>query len=289
MQNETSTRPPLRLIGWIAIVAALAAMFLISPSYAQETPDASPDAPDASPEAPDEQDTQDTSTRVFLEVEAPTGEPVDKGDTFLVHVMVSDVEGLSAFDFQLGYDPDRIEPVPLDADDNVSTPTVDGELGVGGGDVLVDGELGQFVADSPRGSLCSGPFTRGTLQDTVLALCVGVAPPPCLGGPAGVGGSGRLGTVVFKSRGGEMTDIVLLQSGLVQDDVEPPCDPEDELALVRIPHESGGPVTVLLSGGGSSSTLLIVIIAVVVVVVLGAGLGGYLVYQRRGAASAASE
>ena len=282
MKIEARTRPPLRMIGWIVIVAALAAMFFVSPTYAQE-------APDASPEAPDELDTQDTSTRVFLEIEAPGGEPVEDGDTFFVHVMVSDVEGLSAFDFQLGYDRDRVRPVPLDTDDSVSTPTTDGALGASGGDALVEGELGQFVADSPRGSLCGGPFIRGSLQDVVLALCAGVAAPPCLGGPAGVDGSGRLGTVVFKSRGGEMTDIVLVQSNLVLDDVEPDCDPEGDLVLIRISHDRGGPVTVLLSGGGSSSVLLFAIIAVVIVAVLGAGLGGFLLYQRRDASSAASE
>ncbi len=282
MRSDVNTRPPMRLIGWIAIVAAFAAMFLIGPAYAQE-------APDASPEAPDEQETQETSTRVFMELEAPGGEPVHKGDTFLIHVMITDVEGLSAFDFRLGYDADRVKPVSLDADGSASTPTVDGDIGVGGGDVLVEGELGQFVADSPRGSLCSGPFTRRTLQDVVLALCVGVAPPLCLDGPSGVDGSGRLGTVVFESRGGDMTDVVLLESGLVLDDVEPPCDPEGDLTLIRIQHESGGPVTVLLSGGGSSSVLLIAIIAVVVAAVVGAGLGGYLLYQRRDASSAASE
>ncbi|MCH7699919.1 MAG: hypothetical protein IH865_13365 [Chloroflexi bacterium] len=291
MLNDVRTLPPLRLIAWIAIVAALAAIFLVSPSYAQEAPDASPEASDASPEAPDEQDTQETGTRVFLEIEAPGGEPVNKGDTFFVHVMVADVENLSAFDFQLGYDRERVQPVSRDDDDSGGTPTADGELGVGveGGDVRVQGELGQFVADSPRGSLCSGPFVRGSLQDRVLALCAGVAAPPCLGGPEGVDGSGRLGTVVFKSRGGETTDIVLVQSNLVLDDVEPPCDPELDLTLIRIPHDSGGPVTVLLSGGGGSSVLLIVIIAVVVVAVLGGGLGGFLLYQRRNASSVASD
>ena len=281
MKDETRARPPLRLIGWIA-AAAVAAMFLVGPSYAQE-------APDASPEAQDEQDSQDTGTSVFLEVEAPGGEPVAKGDTFLVHVMVSGVEDLSAFDFQLGYDPDRVQPIRLDDEEDASTPTAEGELGVEGGDVLVEGELGQFSADSPRGSLCSGPFIRGSLKGQVLALCVGVAPPPCLGGPAGVDGSGRLGTVEFKSRGGEMTDIVLLQSSLVLDDVEPPCDPQGDLTLIRITHDRGGPVTVLLSGGGTSSVLLIAIIAIVVVAVLGAGLGGFLLYQRRGASSVASD
>ena len=286
MKSEASTRPPLRLIGWIAIVAALAAMFFASPTYGQE-------APDASPEAPDELDTQDTSTRVFLEIEAPGGEPVNDGDTFLVHVMVSDVEGLSAFDFQLGYDGDRVRPIPLDADDSV-IPTPFAGTPVGSSDdkvvnIRVEGEAGQFLADSPRSSFCSSPFTIRTLQERVLAGCAGVAPPPCLGGPSGVDGSGRLGTVVFESQGGEMTDIVLVQSLLVLDDVEPPCDPEGDLIPVRIAHEPGGPVTVLLSGGDGSSVLLIVVIAVVVVAVLGAGLGGFLLYQRRDASSAASE
>lgn len=281
MQDESRTLT-YRLIGWIVIIAALAAMFLVGSARAQE-------APDVTPEATEAPDTQETDTRVFLEIEAPSGEPVDKGDTFFVHVMVSNVEGLSAFDFQIGYDQESVRPVPRDAADVEGTPEPEGDLGTTGGDVLVEGEIGQFVADSPRGSLCSGPFTREALGDTVLALCAGVAAPPCLGGPEGVGGSGTLGTVVFQSRGGEMTDIVLTQSNLVRDDVEPPCDPTGDFVLIRIPHERGGPVTVLLTGGGSSSVLLIVIIAVVAIAVLGAGLGGYLLYQRRETSPAASE
>ena len=77
MQNEVRILPPLRLIGVVAIVVAFAAMSLVSPSYAQE-------APDASPEAPDENDAQETGTRGLLEVEAPGGGPVNSGVRFVV-------------------------------------------------------------------------------------------------------------------------------------------------------------------------------------------------------------
>ena len=277
MRHLPAAPPPKRLIGGIVNIAAFAAMFLFGSVYAQE-------APDASPEAPDEIDAQDSGVRVFLEVEAPGEEPVDDGDTFLVHVMVSDVVGLSAFEFQLGYDEERVRPIPLDADGNAVTPTPFAGTPVASSEdevenISVEGDVGQFLADSPRNSFCRGPSTIATLQERVLAVCAGVAPPSCLGGPPGVDGSGRLGTVVFQSRGGEMTDIVLVDSLLVLDDVDP-CDPAGELTPVRIPHDQGGPVTVALIGGDSSSIWLYVVIVVVVVAVLGAGLAGFLLYQR---------
>ncbi len=273
----------------------MAAMFLVSPSYAQEAPDASPEAPDASPEAPDEQDTQDTGTRLFLEIEAPGGEPVDKGDTFIVQVMVADVENLSGFSYEIGFDPERIRPVTRE-DQDVAPPTPFGGTPVPGsedddiGNIIVEGETGQMIADSPRNSLCIGPFVQSLSAGVVTAGCAGVSLPACLGGPSGISGSGTLGTVVFESRGGEMADITLVSPVLTSDDAEPPCEEDGELRPVTIESSSGPPVTVLLSGGGSSSSvLLIVIIAVVVVAVLGAGLGGYLLYQRRDASSAASD
>ena len=257
---------------------------LVSPSYGQEAPDATPGA----------QEEQNTGPRVFLEIEALGGEPVDKGDTFLVHVMVTEVENLSAFTFEIGYDPERIRPVPRDgqAADAV-TPTPFAGTPVAGSDdtltnILVEGEIGQLVADSPRNSLCGGPFIRSQSGGVVTAGCAGISPPVCLGGPAGVDGSGRLGTIVFKSQGGEMTQLALLSPVLISDDVDPLCDPED-LRPVTIASTSGPPVTVLLSGGGSSLVLLIVIIAAVVVAVLGAALGGFLLYQRRDTSSAASD
>ena len=287
MLNEVRALLSPRLIGWIAIVAALAAIFLVSPSYAQE-------APDASPQAPDEQDTQESGTLVFLEVEAPGGEPVKKGDTFFVHVMVSDVENLSAFSYEIGYDPDRVRPVSQEGQDpDVATPTPFGGTPVPGSDdalqnILVEGEIGQMVAESPRNSLCAGPFVKSLSSGVVTAGCVGVSLPVCLGGPPGVSGSGTLGTIVFKSRGGDMTQLALASPVLTSDDVEPPCDPI-ELRPVTIASSSGSPVTVLLSGGGGSSVLLFVIIAIVVVAALGAGLGGYLLYRRREAPPAASD
>ena len=83
-----------------------------------------------------------------------------------------------------------------------------------------------------------------------------------------------------------MTDIALVQSDLVLDDVEPPCDPQEELVLIRILHTQGPPVTVVLKGGGSSSLLLIGVIVVLVVAVAGAGVGGFLLYRRRSVGAA---
>lgn len=271
MQAILCSRPSLGSILRIGILTALGAVLFLSPVQAQESPDAATDSPQETP-------SPQTIPRVFLEIEAPLGEPVNAGDTFFVHIMISDVEHLSAFDFQVGYDRERIEPIKLD--DENGTPTADGELTVEGGDISVAGEIGEFLADSPRNSLCSGPLIRPSLRDRVLGLCAGVALPVCLGGPAGVDGSGRLGTIEFKSRGGEMTEIELIQTTLVSDDVQPPCDPI-ELSPVVIEHNQGPAVTVLLSGGEGSGILLISVIVIVAVVALGAGLGGFLLYQRR--------
>ena len=281
MATHTRSRPPL---SWIVALLVLGALLFPGMARAQEAPDAP--TPDGQ-----EPPITETATNVFLEIEAPTGEPVDKGDTFLVHIMVSDVEDLSAFGFQIEYDPDRLEPVRLDGDQLEptlspdETPTTD-DLDLEGGDIRVEGDLGQFLADSARGSLCIGPTIRRASPGRVFGVCAGAAPPVCLDGPPGVDGAGRLASIVFKSKGGEMTDIVLAQSDLVLDDVEPPCDPEEELVLIRISHAQGPIVTVLLSGGGSSSLLLIAVIVVVVVAVVGAGVGGFLLYQRRSAGSA---
>ncbi len=277
MELIARIRTPLGSILRIGILVALGVLLFLSPVQAQESPDAATDSPQETP-------VPQTDTRVFIEVEALTGEPVAKGDTFFVHIMISDVEHLSAFDFQIGYDRERIEPIRLD--DDRGTPTVDGDLGVEGGDILVAGELGNFVADSPRGSLCSGPLIRPALRDRVLGLCAGVALPVCLGGPAGVDGSGRLGTIEFRSKGGEITEIALAQTTLVSDDVEPLCDPQDpNFTPIVIEHDQGPAVSVLLSGGGGAGILLISMIVIVIVVVLGAGLGGFLLYQRRSSPS----
>lgn len=276
MQRTFRTPTLLSRVLGICTLAILGALTVLSPAWAQEVPETPGGTPEQTPTA-----TASTGTSVFLEVEAPTGEPVHDGDTFFVHIVVSDVEHLSAFDFQLGYDRERVEPVRQDEGED-ATPAVDGELGVEGGDELVAGELGQFLEDSPRGALCTGPFIRPSLENRVLGLCAGVALPVCLGGLPGVDGAGRLGTVEFKSKGGDMTEISLVQANLVSDDVAPPCDPtSDDFSPISIEHTIGPSVTVLLSGGGGMGILLIAIIAIVVVVALGAGLGGFLLYQRR--------
>ena len=280
MQPVNRIRAPLGPILRIGFIAALGALLFLSPVQAQETPDAATDIPSETP-------VPQTDTRVFLEIEVPSGQPVNDGDTFFVHIMIADVESLSAFDFQVDYDRERIEPIRLD--DDGGTPAAEGELSVEGGDVLVAGEIGEFFADSPRDSLCTGPLIRPALQDRVLGLCAGVALPVCLGGPAGVDGSGRLATIEFKSKGGEMTEVALAQTTLVADDVEPECDPQSEdFRPVVIEHSQGPTVTVLLSGGGGSGILLIAIIVIVVVAVLAAGLGGFLLYQRRSASSSSA-
>ena len=107
MQPLIRIRTPLGLILRIGFLAALGAMLFLSPVQAQEAPDAATDIPLETP-------VPQTDTRVFLEIEAPEGEPVNDGDTFFVNIMISDVENLSTFDFQLGYDRGRVEPIRVD-------------------------------------------------------------------------------------------------------------------------------------------------------------------------------
>jgi hypothetical protein len=292
MEQElrSETKIQLRWIapaGLIAAMAVVAALLLLSAASAQETPAptdstsaaASPGAetPATTPGAL-ETPTVVTDTLVRIEVDQAV-QPVSSGDEFEVRVMVDNVEHLSAFDFVLQYDPDRLEPVE---DPSGGTPAAGDAGGLGAEDVQIAGRLAEFIETSPSGesSTCQGPYVRE--QGFVLGVCVSLARPLCLDGPEGATGSGVLARIQFKSRGGEMTNLRLASSNLVSDDVEPPCDPED-FRLRRIPHRVQDTTVLLAGGGGGAGVLIGVIIGVVVVALLAGGGGVYVWYRRRSA------
>ena len=289
-QLRADTHSPLRsarLAGLLAVIAAVVALLFLSPAGAQETPVPTDAAgtPVATPGAetpastPGAQETPVDVTGPVLRIEADQAvQPVKSGDQFEVRILVDNVEHLSAFDFVLQYDRDRLEPVVAGGE---GTPT--GGVSLTPGDAQIQGELGEFIRTGERGqtATCQGPYTTEARPGNVLALCASLALPVCLGGPAGASGSGLLASVFFKSKGGEMTTLRLSSSNLVSDDAEPPCDPEGELIPQRIPHRVED-TTVLLSGGGGGSGLIIAVVAVVVVVaLLAAGGGAYYWYTRR--------
>ncbi len=262
-----------RLAGLLAGFA-VAVFLLLTPVNAQETPEATETQEPVPPGSP----------LVRIEVDAEV-QPVPSGDEFEVRVVVDNVEHLSSFGFHLVYDSDRVEPVRADGeeiptdqpDDGLPGQTVDPVAG----DIRVMGELGELLSTGDRGLVCAGPMIRRTDPGKVFAVCASPSPPVCLGGPVGVGGSGILAKVVFKSKGGDMTSFSLSSLDLVADDVDPSCDPAELTPLV-IPHEQGGAIVVTLTGGGGISTLLLVaIIAIIVIVILVGTVAAYAWYQRR--------
>ena len=267
-------RPLSRLAGVLAGFA-VGAFLLLTPVSAQETPEATETQEPASLSSP----------LVRIEVDEEV-QPVHSGDEFEVRVVVDNAERLGSFGFHLLYDPERVEPVRAVGEDDATVQPGDDFPGASvepiSGDISVMGELGELLSTGDRGVICAGPVIRRTDPGKVFALCASPSPPVCLGGPVGVSGSGILGKVVFKSKGGDMTSFSLSSLDLVADDVDPPCDPQGALTPIRIPHEQGGAIVVTLSGGGGISTLLIIAIgAIIVVVILVGTVAAFVWYQRR--------
>jgi len=250
------------------------AVFLIAPVAAQETPEGTSETP-VEGQTPAATGTPEPTTNTILRIDIVTEkEPVPKGDEFEAQVKVENVEHLAAFDFTMSYEPKRLEPVEQEI-----TESGDAREGVIGARVL---DVGQFLGTSARGEgmVCDDP--KADLDNhAVTVSCVTTGPPVCFDGPAGASGSGLLGRVIFKSKGGGTTKLTLSSSTLVLDDVEP-CDP-DEGAPQSIPH-SRIDATVELEKSGPPWLLIGIIVALVV---LGLAGGGYLYWYRRRAAAAA--
>jgi hypothetical protein len=242
------------------------------PSTAQPTPAASATGgPTATPDL-------SIKTVVRIEVDPQTA-PIERGTQFEARVMVDNVDHLAGFQFSISYDPKRLEAVK--ASGAANTPGVTPVLSIPGN--AVDGRgLGAFLSTSARagGLFCSGPADQ---DGKVSATCVTNDSPVCLGGPAGPSGSGLLGAVTFKSKGGGLTTLTLAKSELVQDDVQPPCDPNDpNFQVSLIPNrQQNADVNLGADTGGGSNTMLIVIVIVVLVIAVGAGGGGFLWYRNR--------
>jgi hypothetical protein len=268
-----------RLLSLLALAAApvLLIVALLSVASAQEpTQTTAPDATGVATPAVTGEPTPDLSitTVVRLEIDQQT-EPFPSGTEFEVRVLVDDVEHLAGFSFTISYDPKRVQAVkPGDAEatpDSVEVPSPRG-------DPAKSRALGDIFAASPRADSVNCP-TPLIEDDAVSAFCVTLAAPICLGGPIGAGGSGLLGAVYFRSKGGGPTTLTLAKSELVLDDAQPPCDPE-ELPLQLIPNRRQS-LTLDLAETGGSSTMVIIVIVVVALAVAAGGAGGYIWYRRR--------
>ncbi len=282
--RSKSLRPFLRLLALAALPLLLVFGFL-SAAGAQEptqasTPVAATASGDTTPTATVEP-TPDLSIKTVVHIDVdPQTKPIPSGQEFEARVMVDNVEHLAGFSFTISYDPKRLQPVtPGGAEITPGLTPQDTPVAGLNGNPVKNRALGDILASSPRseGVICSGPVAQNS---TIVAACVTRFPPICLGGPAGASGSGLLGAVYFKSKGGGPTTLTLTESDLVLDDVQPPCDPAD-IQVQAIPNRRENVPIDLAKGGGSSSTLLVVIIGVVVVVIIAGGAGGYLWYRRR--------
>lgn len=268
------------LVGLFAL--SLAGALLLVPARAQETPEASPQT---TPEAPTPAGTA-SDTVVRIEVDQPV-EPIKSGEVLEARIVVENVEHLASFEFTVQYDRDKLKP--LKAGESAPTPFAGTPTAGGEQDLIQIDQAGEFLASSERGNggdgvACTSPIaTDGEIKFN----CSTIGAPLCLGGPAGASGSGILSVIPFESRGGGLTTIDLVDSTLIQDDVEPPCDPED-LRLIQIEHTREG-ASIELAAKSDSNTMLIVIIVIVVSAVVAAGgAGGYWWYRQRSAGGASS-
>jgi hypothetical protein len=262
-----------QLVGLVAL-SVLPALFLFSSVGAQETPTMTPEnGVEPTAQAP-------TDAAVLrLEVDAAE-QPIPKGDEFEVTVLVDNVEHLAAFGLSIQYDPKRLEPVERELPEEATPlPTSLGSETDGGGTLVSARDVGAFLADSERGEgmICPDPSAK---NGEVVLSCVTIGPPVCLDGLAGASGSGVLGRVLFKSKGGGTTTLGLANTSLALDDAEP-CDPAGLLQPPVVPHQVEGATIELAETGGIPWMIVGPIIAVVVIVVIGGGVGGFL-WSRRG-------
>jgi len=271
-----------QLLG-LVVLSLLPAFLLLSPVAAQRTPEIVPgEGGEATQETPviAPQESLDVSL-IRLEVDAPE-EPIPKGEEIEVTVLVEEVEHLAAFGFRIQYDPKRLEPVQRALPDE-GTPgaTPVGGLTAGEGTVVSARDVGAFLATSERqeGIICPDPSV--VAKGKVLVSCVTVGLPLCMDGPPGASGSGVLGRVLFKSKGGGITTLELTDTSLASDDLEP-CDLDPDIGqLPAIPHRVEGATIELAETGGIPWVIIAPVVGVVVVVIIAGGVGGF-VWSRRG-------
>ena len=165
--------------------------------------------------------TPDASIKTLVRIEVdPQTEPIPKGTEFEARVMIDNVDHLAAFSFTISYDPKRLKPVT--AEEAQQTPEENSIPGTGAPVAKTRG-LGDFLTTSDRnktsGMIC-GATEVNQDESTITGICNTLGAPICLGGVAGASGSGLLGAVYFKSKGGGTTTITLAGAGLTLDDYE---------------------------------------------------------------------
>jgi hypothetical protein len=229
---------------------------------------------------PTEEPTPGPEVQTLVKITVdPAIQPIPKGHEFEAVVSVEQVEHLAGFDFTIGYDPKRVEPVFASSTNQAGTAQQQTPAGGTSQKAVKTGNLGQFLKSSGRQDIfCSDAKVKGS---TALVTCSLLGAPLCAGGAPGVSGAGVLGSIFFKSKGGGVTELKLSESKLVLDDIAPPCDVSSDFQVIPIPHRGQGTTIELKKSSGASGALIAGLIAVVVAVVVVGGGGGYLLYRRR--------
>jgi hypothetical protein len=230
--RNVSARMPLllRLSGLAAVSAALLLLLAPGPAGAQETV-------------------------VRLEVDAPE-QPVPDGGEFTANVLIENVEHLAGYDFRITFDPDKLEVVDVEGEE----------------DFLRTGERQELFCGVPE-----------TPEGSVAVQCNTLGPPLCLDGQAGAAGSGVLARVIFRAVGGGKADLEMASSTLALDDFVDCTVDDPQVGSIEHQREGNASVDLVGGGGGLSLWMLILIIAGVLVLALVLGGGGYLWYRRRSA------
>lgn len=192
----------------------------------------------------------------------PAIQPIPKGDEFEVQVSIDQVEHMAGFEFSIGYDPKRVEPVFVSGSSNSATAQQETPAKGGAAKVVKTANLGQFLNSSGRPAdevLCSDATAQGS---TALVTCNLLGAPLCAGGQPGASGSGVLGTVFFKSKGGGTTTLHLAKTDLALDDfsdctVEVTGTAELPGACLPIRDAAGSSATQLSCAPDRTSALLV--------------------------------
>jgi hypothetical protein len=209
----------LRRIGLPIGCAALLGLLLLafSADAGAQTPTGGSQTTEAQP-SPTIEPTPGPDVKTVMKITVDQAiQPIPKGDEFQAVVSVDNVEHLAGFDFAITYDPKRVQPV-LVAGSQQQAGTAQQGTPVGGstGKVIKGANLGQFLKSGGRADIaCSDPRAISSTQVGVLCSLLGA--PLCFGGLPGVSGSGVLGSLTFKSKGGGVTTLKLAKSDLALD------------------------------------------------------------------------
>ena len=193
----------------------------------------------------------------LVRLDAPV-EPIEAGEEFAVEVLVENVEHLAAFEFVIVYDPDLMTYQRI-ADE------------------------GQFLATGERENVTCPEATSP--ENSVYIFCVTNHQSYCVGGPAGVSGSGLLARVFFKARSGGVAMLELSDPTTLALDDFSPCDLNFDIP--EIPHTRQGVSVELLGGSGLPWLIVGPVIGVAALVLIGGGFAGLRQYRGRRGGDAA--